>query len=282
MKPSEFTNIREGVWDSIKHQFAKSGALGASAQRLAFGKEVEREKSQATKDFQNEKLTQFLTDLPIALAKGFRSGLIIDNTSESVFSSMNYNGFNKLIENVLNEAGTMTKDQFINRYIKNIAAKLNIKISPDIQQVIDSNIADLATQFAYNPSVPPERHKLSEPAKQSAIKVFNTMIQAGELGEPDEAPAMRSPAQSTQTTSQPVPPSTSTPTTSGSSGQRAFGQMAQQLGQQGKATPTRTGGKVAGQVSQTPNAIRKREQRSAAKNTPGKAAFGNMINSINR
>jgi hypothetical protein len=37
---------------------------------------------------------------------------------------------------------------------------------------------------------------------------------------------------------------------------------------------TRTGGKVAGQVSQTPNAIRKRAARTSATNTP--SAFGNM------
>lgn len=47
-------------------------------------------------------------------------------------------------------------------------------------------------------------------------------------------------------------------------------------------TTTRTGGKVAGQTSMTPNAIRKREARAkaATANTAGAAAFGQMSNSL--
>ena len=43
-----------------------------------------------------------------------------------------------------------------------------------------------------------------------------------------------------------------------------------------------TGGKVAGQVSQTPNAIRKREQRAAAKqaNQAGAGAFNQMATQL--
>lgn len=48
------------------------------------------------------------------------------------------------------------------------------------------------------------------------------------------------------------------------------------------AAKAHTGGKVAGQLSQTPNAIRKREQRAAASsaNKAGAGAFGQMANQL--
>jgi hypothetical protein len=59
----------------------------------------------------------------------------------------------------------------------------------------------------------------------------------------------------------------------------------QQAGdQQQAAAPKRTGGKVAGQVSQTPNAVRKRAARANAKQAPqqggGAGAFGNMAQQL--
>jgi hypothetical protein len=46
--------------------------------------------------------------------------------------------------------------------------------------------------------------------------------------------------------------------------------------------PKKTGGKVAGQVSQSPDAVRKRNARAAAKsaNSAGNAAFGQMANTL--
>jgi hypothetical protein len=46
--------------------------------------------------------------------------------------------------------------------------------------------------------------------------------------------------------------------------------------------PKKTGGKVAGQVSQSPDAVRKRNARAAAKsaNSAGNAAMGQMANQL--
>jgi hypothetical protein len=46
------------------------------------------------------------------------------------------------------------------------------------------------------------------------------------------------------------------------------------------AAPARTGGKVAGQVSNTPNAVRKRAARAAGKAQP--SAFGNMASQLTK
>lgn len=182
MKPSEFAKVQEGILDTIKQSFAKSGALGAGAQKSAFTRELEKEKAESSRLVDKEKLQQWLIDLPVAIAKAFQAGLITSPTPipESSFVSIKYKNFNRLIENVmLNEA--MSYNDFIKQYANKIALSLDIPMSPALQTAIDTNIADFITKFNYTPGLAPEKHRLSEPAKQSAVKIWNTIMQGKNL-----------------------------------------------------------------------------------------------------
>jgi hypothetical protein len=129
-----------------------------------------------------------------------------------------------------------------------------------------SNFVKAAVPTTNKPVAQPEQPAATPQATPAAQQPDKTAIAAKVKANVGKSAAANKASNFGQPVEKPAP----------NTGAAAFGQMAQQLTKPAaepaatttpQAAPTRTGGKVAGQVSQTPNAIRKRQARAVKKRT---------------
>jgi hypothetical protein len=194
MKISDL-RVNEGA---ITDYIARKGLLGKTRQYAAYGAQLDKEKEAARAQQNRQQFQKFLRDLPIALAKAYASGVVVDNvntpasTSGVSESRTPVKFFRSLMESVsLNES--MSKEDFVKQYLETLFK--NYKLTPQIIPALQAAIKEFANAFVYNPKLPAEKHTASTKAQiDAATKIWQVYDSAKSLQGAQAVPATPAPA----------------------------------------------------------------------------------------
>lgn len=193
MKISDL-RVNEGA---ISDYIAKKGLLGKARQYAAYGAQLDKEKEAARAQQNKQQFQKFLRDLPIALAKAYASGVVVDNVNTPVSvsgvseSRTPVKFFRSLMESVsLNES--MSKEDFVKQYLETLFK--NYKLTPQIIPALQAAIKEFSNAFVYNPKLPAEKHTASKAQIGAATKIWQVYDSAKSLQGAQVVPPASPPA----------------------------------------------------------------------------------------
>jgi hypothetical protein len=168
MKISELS-INEGVLSSITGHLARKGYLGKTRQYAAVGAQLDKEKEAARMQQDKQAFQKFLRDLPIALAKAYASGVVVDNAKPLPEGKTSADFFRSLIESItLNES--MSKEDFVKQYLQTLFK--NYRLNPQLAPALQTAISEFTRAFVYNPKLPAEKHVANTAQATAASKIW--------------------------------------------------------------------------------------------------------------